>query len=267
MIERNVALIAETKKIRPVELKRVEKVLRKRMQGDVAPIWEISATVQVYEKVANVPPDAWPVVVRENIGQPGAISYHSDKNGTPFTMVAHSESWPFFVSHDLVEMLVDPFGNRFQLGPDPRPNQSKTQVRYLVEVCDPCAAATNGYEIDGIRVADFCTPNFYDAKGKRKARYSFTGAVTKPFQVLPDGYITWQEVETGRWWQKLFLGGKVTVRDLGILGGNEAESAVRRHRVSMQMMILRQIQEAYDPSAASVQFAIEDLIRVFGVAR
>src|SRR5580704_3633984 len=102
MIERNVALIAETKKISPAELTRVEKALQKRLHAELAPIWEVSATVQAYEKIADAPPDAWPMWVRDNIKTPGGISYHSETKGKPFAMVEHSETWPFLVSHDLV---------------------------------------------------------------------------------------------------------------------------------------------------------------------
>jgi hypothetical protein len=266
MVERKIALIAETKKIRAAELKTVEKALHRRMRRDVAPIWEISASIQSYRKFDAAPADAWPVLVRDDIEQPEALSYHSERDGRPYTMVRYSANWPFLVSHDLLEMLVDPFANRFLPGPDPRPRRRHQRVQYLVEVCDPCAAEANGYEIHGIRMADFCTPDFYRANGKSKARCSFTGAVTRPFEILPDGYITWQEIATGHWWQSLYFDGRVTYRDLGVFVATEAESSVRRRRVSMQMVILRQIQEAYDPVGAQVQSAIEELIQAYGAA-
>jgi len=263
MTERNVALVAETERIRAAELRRVESALRTRMRRDVAPVWEISATVQAYRKVDNVPADAWTVVVRDDIQAPGAASYHSSKGGVPFGMVAYSATWPFLASHDLLEMLIDPFGTRLTPGPDPRPGRRQRRVVYLVEVCDPCAAEANGYEIEGIRMADFCTPSFYQSEPTPGARYSFTGAVSKPFEVLPQGYITWQEIRTKRWWQTVFFGEKPVHRDMGVFAGNEGGASVRRRRLSMQMVILRQIREAYDPSAGPVQAAIEELIRTY----
>jgi hypothetical protein len=264
MTERNVALVAETEKIRAAELRRVENALQTRMKRDVAPVWDVTATVQAYRKLENVPAGTWTVVIRDDIRQPGAASYHSVKDNLPFTMVAYHARWPFYVSHDLLEMLIDPFGNRLTSGPDPRPGRRQKRVAYLVEVCDPCAAEANGYEIDGVRMADFCTPSFYDPEPKTGARYSFTGAVTKPFEVLREGYITWQEIKSKRWWQTVFFGDKPVHRDLGVFGSEESGPSVRRRRVSMQMVILRQIQEADDPSSVPVQPAIEELIRAYG---
>ncbi len=264
MTEQNVALVAETDKIRAAELRRVEDALRKRMRHDVAPVWEISATIQTYRKLENVPPGVWTVVIRDDIQAPGAASYHAAKDGVPFSMVAYTATWPFLVSHDLLEMLVDPFANRFQAGPDPRPGRGNRQVQYLVEVCDPCASESNGYEIDGIRVADFCTPSFYDDQAPQGSRYSFTCAVSRPFQVLPQGYITWQEMKSKRWWQTVFFDAEPAHRDLGVLAGEERGASARRRRLNMQMLILRQIQEAQTPSSDPVQPAIEDLIRTYG---
>ena len=61
------------------------------------------------------------------------------------------------------------------------------QFNYLVEACDPCEGNADGYQIQGVLVSDFITPRFYDALSTPGTRYSFTGAVTAPRQVLPEG--------------------------------------------------------------------------------
>lgn len=165
MVRHNVALIAETSKIKDDELRRVEKVLQKRMRRDVAPIWDIRATIQCYRNRKEIA-DAWPIVVRDHIQQPGYASYHSDKNGAPFAMVEYSPDWPFMVSHDLLEMLIDPLANHFVNCPNPRSTR-KGEVKILVEVCDPCADPANGYQLDGFKMADFCTPDYYRPKSAK----------------------------------------------------------------------------------------------------
>jgi hypothetical protein len=68
-------------------------------------------------------------------------------------------------------------------------------------------------------VSDFCTPRFFDPVAAPAIRYSFTGALARPLQVLPGGYISW--INAGRAWQahmgddgelQLFDHGEITDR-------------------------------------------------------
>lgn len=264
MVERAVALVADTTKIDDAELKRVEQALQTRVRRDLAPIWEVGATIQSYRDSRRIG-DAWPVIVRDDIGQPGAASYHSTDKGKPFALVAYAPDWPFMASHDLVEMLVDPYANRLTSGPNPRRGQKK-KVKYLVEVCDPCADRANGYQIDGLQMADFCTQEYYRMK-TGTTRYSFTGKISKPFEVLVGGYVTWVDPGTRHWWQKLYFGAKPEYRDLGVFDNNasdEAEPAVRRRRERMTSIPLRQMREARDIYGLQAQSIMEKLIADFG---
>lgn len=62
---------------------------------------------------------------------------------------------------------------------------------YVVEACDPCEADKYAYAIQGIEVSDFLTPHFYDPVETPGTRYSFTGAIKAPRQILAGGYISW----------------------------------------------------------------------------
>src|ERR1051326_6395764 len=92
-------------------------------------------------------------------------------------------------------MLVDPSGNRLQtsgaIGIDGGgPIKDVTgRFEYLVEACDPCEAAHITYLIHGVSVSDFITPHFYDPKLIPGTRYSFTGAISRPREILKGGYI------------------------------------------------------------------------------
>ena len=72
---------------------------------------------------------------------------------------------------------------------------------YLVEAWDPREANDYGYQIDGILVSDFITPNFYDASVTTGTRYSFKGNLTRPRQLLPGGYISYQKADNS--WQQI----------------------------------------------------------------
>jgi len=94
-------------------------------------------------------------------------------------------------SHEMIEMLVDPFGSRFVPGDSPIPDQGR--VNFLVEACDPSEGAEFAYTINNLLVSDFYTPHYFDPVQSTGVRYSFTGAITEPRQVLQGGYLSWQD--------------------------------------------------------------------------
>jgi hypothetical protein len=112
-------------------------------------------------------------------------------------------------------MLADPFGNRVMAGPSVKPDQGR--VEYLVEVSDPCESEQCSYTVNGVMVSDFYTPHYFDPVEAVGVRYSFTGAVTSPRQVLRGGYLSWHEPVTDHWWQSRFFGAQPEFTDLGPL--------------------------------------------------
>ncbi len=141
-------------------------------------------------------------------------------------------------------MLVDPFGDRLAGGDSPKPGQAR--VNFLVEVCDPSEGAKYAYSVNGILVSDFYTPNFFDPVANPASRYSFTGALKGPRQILPSGYLSWVDLATNDWWQQIWFGTpKPTFRNLGKLTsakslrnqfdtftGGETAKAIAQGRVS-----------------------------------
>ena len=155
------------------------------------------------------------MIVRDDIGFPGAAGIHLDANKQPFALIQHSNSWSLTASHEAVEMMVDPFGDRLIAGPSLKEDQGR--VEYLVEVADPSEAAEFGYTINGILMSDFYGPRFFDPMKADGTRYSFTGAITEPRQVLRGGYISWLEPRSEHWWQLLHFEAEPEFRDLGRL--------------------------------------------------
>ena len=52
---------------------------------------------------------------------------------------------------------------------------------------------------------DFITPHFYEPHALPGTRYSFTGALTAPRQILPGGYISWVDPKTSELQQLLYV--------------------------------------------------------------
>jgi hypothetical protein len=218
MLLRQVALVSESSSISSSEVNKVAAALQKQATRDFGPLWNVSATVDAYAKLEDVPIDYWPILVQDDINEPGAAGIHLDKDGQPFSLVQAGNGWDLTASHECLEMLADPFGNRLRSGKSPKKGQGR--VRFLVEVCDPPEAEAFAYTVNGITVSDFITPHFYDPVAAPGVRYSFTGAITKPRQVLQGGYISWLEPRKDEWWQEIFFGNKPEFRNLGRLARN-----------------------------------------------
>jgi hypothetical protein len=195
----NVVLVDQTHEIDPSLLHSASLALNSQAVQDLPKYWAgITANVSYAPSLASVPHGAWPVFLVRQL-PPGEGGFHTDKNNQPYAKViasAADDTWTIDASHEICEMLVDPYGNRLQ------PSQAM-QIQgngvvdapgtysYLVEACDPCEANNYAYEIGGIAVSDFITPHYYDASVASGVQYSFRGNVTRPREMLEGGYISY----------------------------------------------------------------------------
>ncbi len=232
-----VALVAETESISFSELTRVSAALQKQASRDLERYWDITATVDPFVSLDDVPPGYWPIIVRDDIPYEAA-GIHIDKDGQPLSLVTASDEWSLTASHELLEMLVDPFGNRLIAGVSPMPGQGR--VEFLVEVSDPSEDVAFSYHANGVRVSDFYTPRYFDPVAAQGVQYSFTGAIKQPREVLKGGYLSWHEPVSDHWFQMTwFTGNKPTFRDLGPLtarGGIRAQIDALTSKHKMKVM-------------------------------
>ena len=212
MLTHHIALVAQTSRISPSELQQAAHALQKQVDRDLSPVWELRATVTPFENSRSVPPGHWPITIKDDIHEPGAEGYHTDRNHQPYALVRYSESWVLTASHELCEMLVDPWGNRLTAADSLIKDQGR--VEYIVEVCDPCESARYAYLIDGLPVSDFYTPDYFVPVTHGKTRYSHTGSITRPLQVLREGYLSWTDPATGKWFQSTWFGAKPVIQEI-----------------------------------------------------
>ena len=212
MLIQQVALVSRTKKIKMSELTLVAAALQKQATRDLGPIWNVQATVDVFEKLNDVPVGYWPIIIQDSLNGISAEGYHTDRYRQPFSLVKYSDVWKLTCSHELCEMLVDPFGSRMVGSGSIKSDQGR--VNYLVEVCDPCEDDQFAYYINGIRVSDFYTPNYFDPVKASGVRYSFSGSITEPKQVLKDGYLSWLDPTTAQWWQANYFDNDIVFNNI-----------------------------------------------------
>jgi len=177
---------------------RIARALEKQVKRDFRPLWGIDATVRFYRSLDDVPVGCWPVIIDERLRGSTDYGFHWDLSGQPLARMRYDpkNAWSATASHEILEMLVDPYGERLVAAPSIDPRYRDHDVLYLAEVCDPCENVT--YEVDGVTVSDFITPGYFDAKPSKRGRYSFTRRVKRPREVLVGGYISWTDPQLGR---------------------------------------------------------------------
>jgi len=259
---RHVALVSESAQIKASDLTQVSAALQKQATRDLVQFWNIKPTVDAFPRLEDVPLGYWPIIVMDDIEQPGAAGVHLDKNGQPFALVtasAQRDVWSLTASHEMIEMLVDPFGNRLVAGDSPKPDQGR--VQFLVEACDPSEAAQFAYTVNGILVSDFYSIRFFDPVAAPGVRYSFTGAITEPRQVLRGGYLSWLDIASDIWWQEVWFDDNPTFRSLGQLSASNGSFRSQIDRRTEEAIKQAQaggwrVAEAAGVSAATMDDAI-----------
>lgn len=143
--------------------------------------------------------DAWQIVIADDSDQAGALGYHDfTPGGRPIAYVfaktdqQYGASWTVTLSHELCEMIADPWISAAM--------QATNTRFYALELCDPVEDDSLGYTIkvpghQPVLVSNFVTPNWF-VPGSPKA-YDYKGDCTKPLQVLSGGYAYYYE--NGQW--------------------------------------------------------------------
>jgi hypothetical protein len=207
----HIAILSLTSDVSTRSLLQATAAIQKQVTRDFGPIWGIQATVDAFDDLLDVPNDYHHVALFGDsdelmhtlvatIGEEPALRLldafdHETISGIhlnaltnqPFALVSVDDPWTVVLSHEVLEMLADPWGN--QLVAAPHPLRRQQRVRYLVEVCDPCMSTW--YPVNGVPVADFYTPRYFDPVVNSGVRYSYTGSIEHPQQILEGGYVTY----------------------------------------------------------------------------
>jgi len=104
-----------------------------------------------------------------------ALGYHDvTAAGIPYSVVYTDilpEAWTVTLSHEVLEMLIDPTVVQFVQGW--HPTKKDRIVYYWYEVCD--AVQTETYWIDGIEVSNFVTPLYFTEREEARQFTNFLG--------------------------------------------------------------------------------------------
>lgn len=194
------ALFSRSSSVSFADCNRIAASVQAQITEDWQPIWGRTGTIVAYAQESDVPVHLWKVVIEDDLGQPGALGYHTDELNQPVAYVASQggdiNAVCQTVSHETLETLGDAFGNR--LIPALSPHDNQTPVRILCEVCDPSEELN--YEKLGLTVSDFYYPEWFDAAKTEGQKYTFLDALAAPRSLRQGGYITWVDAQ-GKFWQ------------------------------------------------------------------
>lgn len=166
---------------------------------DAAPIWNRTpAAVVFYTDPAAIPAGAHGIAITDTIqNQPqGVLGFHTEDQGGKLwgTVAAKPEldnggkvttgDWSVssVLSHEVLEMFVDPNCNLWA-------NDGRGSA-YSFEVCDPVEAPT--YVVNGISVANFVTPSWFDPLAAATAQFDQLGLLHAAFSILKGGYVVYE---------------------------------------------------------------------------
>ena len=185
----------------------VVRAINRQLREHVEPYWSIKAEVTHWPwketsllKATEDHHDRAIVYLQEQPNIEGAIGYHNRTNkglpyGFVFTDVADElgEPWTVTLSHEVLEILGDPFVNLLAGGPHPNP-QERRDVGHWLELCD--AVQAQSYQIDGVDVSNFVLPLYFTVEDEGKpVDYLNTGL--KSFGVNPGGYVGFYDPKRG----------------------------------------------------------------------
>jgi hypothetical protein len=194
----HVAVVSESDGLEFGELAETVAAIQKQVLRDFGPLWDVQATVDAFARLEDVPEGYWRAIVADELDE-RTLGFHRDRAHQPYAMILFREDWPRIASHEILEMLADPSGDRVVAGDSPDPDQGR--VEFLMEVCDPCSDST--YAVNGIALSDFCTQHYYEPIAAPGVRYSFTGSLPGPYAVLPGGYLSWRLPGTNQWFRAI----------------------------------------------------------------
>jgi hypothetical protein len=196
-----IAVINKTEK-KPIparDLAKVVAALQKQVERDFAPVWRIEAHLSLLREGEALPHDAWWLALLDTSDRADDLGYH-DLTGTGLPLgkafVATAEDddmpWSVVLSHELLEMLIDPYINLSAFVRD-----SRSGLLYGYEVCDP--VRSDSYRIDGVEVSNFVYPDwFLPPQMRPDAQLDHLEKIKKPLQIRPGGYAIFNELGAAR---------------------------------------------------------------------
>lgn len=184
----------ETSKLTDDQVVQIARACDAQVRLHLAPVWvTLPRPVRFLSAQQGVPAGDQLLRIVDSTDEPDALGYHFEAEGDFVTGVVGVDpilagggevlvgkfSVSTVVSHEVCEMVVNPWVSGW----------SDTGKGWLVatEVCDPVQA--DYYEIHGVSVSNFVTPDFFSPVISAGDRFDHLGKLSAPFQIADGGYV------------------------------------------------------------------------------
>lgn len=184
----------ETDKLTDAEVALIAAACDVQVRFHLAPVWvTLRRKIKVLGRHRKVPAGDQLLRLVDYSDVNDALGYHYEAEGDVVTgvvgvgtildsgsqVLTGQYAVSTIVSHEVCEMVVNPWVSGW----------SDTGQGWLVatEVCDPVQA--DYYDINGVAVANFVTPDFFSPVVSAGDRFDYLGTLTAPFQIADGGYV------------------------------------------------------------------------------
>ncbi len=224
-----VAILDKTGRITFNELQRAVDAVQIQLNRDAAPHWtapdgeRLSGKLIAIGTEKDAPTGSWLVTIENNIApadQRAATQlasmqkvysatlygYHLvNASGVPYARLLYTPSWTKILSHEVLEMLVNPYLTRM-IGIELY-SENPGEEKVIQEIADPVQATS--YSINGIEVSNFIYPAWYHATKIEGERYDYLGIIKEPKKILEGGFKSFL-TRTGEWFQTFMTDNRLT---------------------------------------------------------
>jgi hypothetical protein len=181
------------------QVEAIVSTLQQQVSEDFQPHYGVDASLVFIPSGQSIPTNAWWLGVFDNSDQAGALGYHDTTNeGLPLgkvfagTDLQYGASWTVTMSHEILEMVEDPFCDYLVMA-----GAGRHHVLYADEACDAVEADNYGYKINNIPVSNFVLPSWYSPSFP--GPWDRQGLLKAPFTLLPGGYVSIYSFTGGGW--------------------------------------------------------------------
>jgi hypothetical protein len=184
----------ESKRVSDTDVRTMVGAVTVQVRDHFAPAWQIPANPVSYLERGAPPPTSGAVLtVVDDPDQPGVLGWHTEgDNGVIYgyvfaapvldnggeVLIGATYTVAATLSHEVLETIADPHVNLWATGPE--------STLISQEVCDP--VENDSYEISGVAVSNFVTPNWFDGHALPGVPMDYLGKVSKPFEMDQGGY-------------------------------------------------------------------------------
>jgi hypothetical protein len=227
-----ISVINESTAITDADVQKMIPAFQQQWNNDLKPVWGLDDAAFTWVPAGQQPAaGSWWMVFLDDSDQANALAYHDlTSDGWPISKVfvktiqADNASVSVGATHEMCEMAVDPWLNSAY--------QDAQGTFWAGEVCDPVEDDQYGYDINGVLVTDFVTPNWFGHQ-HAQTQIDFKNYAVAAFEVLSGGYA--QQFDPQQGWVQI-TGSKARHSKMAIhpSDGSRRERRVRQWKSRLE---------------------------------